>query len=313
MPGANRRDDLERIEKVVSNLAKHIGEQGCAPKFVFIHPPEAQDAFRKAVGPTGQTGILLPQQGKGFGAAVLQGIRAGIAKYNPQFVFVAMPDHLKESEDFGGIVERLVNDGESHLVQGVWKDGLTTLAEMPHVTARNEVLVSAMVTYANPNFDPGSLKPAEAIKLAVKTGQAYQGFPGVFAFRRSAWKTLSDQLSTTFKGAQVHYNGWALEPALFLAALNSNLNLDSVPARRGFEHEISPESAQGYAASRLDQFDAAAGIVRHFLVATRQSKKLTAFDEYVKRGRSWVENAKLARPGGSRNREKLRPRFLYKR
>jgi hypothetical protein len=312
IPTAGHGLDLQRIRTVVENTARGMRRKKLEPVFFIVHSSGARKQLKAALEGVRSKIVFETQKGRGFGRAIIHGMSKGIELYQPAYVMTQLADYLRESEDAHRIIAPLLDSRRRvDFATGAWLRGLTTALEMPVPQYLSETRVSAAVTYANPHFQPRSLSPYQAVAQARRQGKSLQTFCGLLAFRAGIWPALKQELETTFKGAERRVNGWGIEPALLLSALNSNHRVAKAFFHRGFEHPLPPVQ-EAFVRSRLKQFDDGMGVVRHFLRVTGQSDKLMDFDAAVPEERKLIAQSQLRRLKETALARRLGASFLYR-
>ncbi len=305
--------DLQRVGSVVRNMGNGIRTRGLTPVFHVAYSAGGKKALRKAIGSTiEEMSFFKVRKGIGFGEALINLIDGGVKKHSPDFVMPGYGDYLRESEETADMLKQVVRRNGPDFATGAWKRFFDTRLELPHPQYLNEIAASGAVTYANPRFKPRDFQPQLAIGQAVNEGKSFQTFGGFFILRAVKWNELKKELYSTLKGAKEFYHGWGAEPALLLSALNRGMRVENVFFHRGYEHDF-PTEREKFVASRLNQFEHAMGVVKHFLAATLQTEKLGRFDDAVEQQRKKIEESPLVWKHYERAKEKIKPEFRYPR
>lgn len=315
IPTSGSHLDLARIREVVTDTAKGARTNGLNPLFVIVPTRATKQKIQEVLTDTSKRVEHLLPKDERFGASILEGIEHGLAKHRPHFVMAMYGDYAQEAKHSGEFIQQAIAPGASEVMTGAWKKPRTTALELPHPQVLNELGVSSAVTYANPHFHPDDLRPGAALAKARKEGMALQTYSGLFFIRSTAWRAIRTQLQTTLKGAEEHYKGWAVEPAIVLAALNTGIRVKNAFFERGYEHPFpKPNEQQRFIEGRLQQYDAGISVVKHFLTARGEHEKAAHLIQAAKNWRRRIETSSLRRKYHQKLKEKFDVHtFLYPR
>ncbi|MCX6803822.1 MAG: hypothetical protein NTY48_04610, partial [Candidatus Diapherotrites archaeon] len=281
IPTIGRDYVRKTLPLTIRNIAASLRKIGVKP--FFIIEDSSKNGLRsevvKAVRNTHEKINLIPALGLGPNAAWEHGFSLGIKK-GAFAVVSSCDDYFNESRQFDRLIRPLLR-GEAEVVTGGWKHYGRNILSFPRPQYLNEIWVSRLMSYANPNFDTHKF-PNNPF---LENSNLFQTFSGMIALRPEAFKKIRAYVKKTFESSnpkiKQKLGGWGLEPVRLLAALTLGIKITNVPiSARRFEHtKPLAKEMKKFVASRLSQYNDAIDSIREFLIKTNQTKKLVQFEK----------------------------------